>query len=490
MSDLSNNSIVSKLKESITLKANNWTTTLTDWCFSSFGIPIYQDMKLNDLLSNKLTSLFTNTKINVYIYISKKPNIIGFPGDISPEVLKMKQSFKGTVNDNGEVSGSISNIQSVCFDTINNIVKNQNKDGGEAKLEVIDGKFSTNIEAATFFISSNFINCFDNDDELIAIILDEFANNTRRFYNSIISKFLVNGTIGGIFGIYTWLLYTMVNDGISRDQAFRKLTNINPFTNRSEYDRLHDEWWNGNPESKWTYINILKVFCIFIISVYLIALYMRKKTQLLNDEFVIKCGYGEALQRALEKYNIYIFGNTSNSNMDAFKGFNTLDKICHFLNKMFAYLGNAINWTGITGTQSIGHRLDTIKHKTDIYDTSDTNIDRTNPIQESEEISINVANKEEDSEIKKEIKQDQTFEKNIKEIQDNHINSKLEEIWKSFLDQNPSIVRKLSGIDKNIGNASTAGSLLISNGMYDEAKQWKVYRRDQLKKLNLDIEEE
>ena len=50
---------------------------------------------------------------------------------------------------------------------------------------------------------------------------------------------------------------------------------------------------------------------------------------------------------------------------------------------------------------------------------------------------------------------------------------------------------KLSKLKDNsnnsINNALIAGSLLISNGLYDEAKLWKTFRRNELDKIKKGI---
>ena len=103
-------------------------------------------------------------------------------------------------------------------------------------------------------------------------------------------------------------------------------------------------------------------------------------------------------------------------------------------------------------------------------------------------INIKLTDKNKKSDIQKEIDFDSKFENNITNAIDDNNNNKIEIIWKKFLDSNPSIMIKLSKLNDNsnnsINNALTAGSLLISNGLYDEAKLWKTFRRNELDKLN------
>lgn len=91
------------------------------------------------------------------------------------------------------------------------------------------------------------------------------------------------------------------------------------------------------------------------------------------------------------------------------------------------------------------------------------------------QITLKDSNKE--SKIQKDIKEESKFENNITNTIEDNENNQLELLWKSFLDSNPSILIKLSNINKLPENASSAGSVLLANGMYEEAKLWKEFRK-------------
>lgn len=91
------------------------------------------------------------------------------------------------------------------------------------------------------------------------------------------------------------------------------------------------------------------------------------------------------------------------------------------------------------------------------------------------QITLKDSNKE--SKIQKDIKEESKFENNITNTIEDSKNNQLELLWKSFLDSNPSILIKLSNINKLPENASSAGSVLLANGMYEEAKLWKEFRK-------------
>lgn len=98
------------------------------------------------------------------------------------------------------------------------------------------------------------------------------------------------------------------------------------------------------------------------------------------------------------------------------------------------------------------------------------------------QVNINVKN-EVDSKIQKDIKKDAKYENESTINKNDYINKQVELVWKKFLDSNPELLKKLSSLDSDsIKNASSAGSILIANGMYNEAKEWKEYRRKELSK--------
>ena len=95
---------------------------------------------------------------------------------------------------------------------------------------------------------------------------------------------------------------------------------------------------------------------------------------------------------------------------------------------------------------------------------------------------INLVLKDEESPTKKDLKVDAEYNSKAKDNKTEYINKQLELIWKKFLEKNPSISEKLDEVPENIG---TVGSILLSNGMYDEATKWKEFRRSELSKMHI-----
>lgn len=346
------NSTINYIKETISAEANNWGSTLTDWMNTKYGIPLNSQITYNEQLSKLITNLFTNTKVNVYLFTSKKVAVICIPGatrNVTPEMLRMQQALD-------ESDGNPNTIESSTFESFSNCLHNALKDKGESKLEYNPKtkKLSINIPEVTVYISTNYINCLNYDDEIIASILQQIAVNTRLFKDIVIRLSLVIGTSTALASIIACAAIPISSFGM---------------------DKL---------------IKSLVAMGITLFASYAINVYVGRCRNIEFDEFVVKCGYGDALNRAINNYNKYLFGN-SDTKSGALENLNTLDKLCHWFNKMIAYVENMLNWMGITTHQSIGQREDTIKEKTEIVDNKnpDQYIDRSKHLQELLDIIIN-----------------------------------------------------------------------------------------------------
>ena len=342
------------------MKINNWTSYISDWSETKFGIPVNTNIELNEDLSNLVTNIFENTKVNVYIYDSKKPNIIGIPGankNITPEMLRNEaardkeiaiynaQVMALNALNRGRYNAPImSRVSSSIFETTANAIKNNNKDGGEAKLiyNPDTNKLDINIPEVTIYISSNYINCMDNDDEIVASILYEISKNTILFKKYCQDK---------IYNVSLTILL-MVLMGISGGSI------IYADSNRLDKNTISV-----------ILTSILVSYGILLFTYTAIALYLGKRRNIEYDEFVVKCGYGDALNRAIDNYNKYIFGN-STTQSDALSTLGFFDKLGHWFTKIGEYISNFFRMLGLSTKQSIGRRHSTIEDKTNNYDYS------------------------------------------------------------------------------------------------------------------------
>lgn len=353
--------VINKIKNNITSKGNNWTSIIYDFGQKKFGIPVNAPMEYNQILSDEVTKVFKSTKVNVYVYQSKKANIIGIPGankNMTPELLRneaardneisqMNAALSGMMVQTGAYTSRITPQSGSMYESISNAIKNANKDGGETKLiyDPSTNKLDTNLEEVTVYISSNYINCMNHDDEIVAAILCEIAKNTILFRKYIQDKAL---------NIATALLYLM--SGIYSIYKICKLNQMNVMS------RIID---NKTATISSIVTFLLSIFAPLLIYL-VISIYLGKRRNIEYDEFVVKCGYGDALNRAIDNYNKFIFGN-STTQSDAMKALGWYDKIAHFIYKIGMYVYNFFSKLGITSNQSIQRRHDTIQDKTNNY---------------------------------------------------------------------------------------------------------------------------
>ena len=363
-------SFLQKVKDTITLKGNNWTSIIYDYGQKKFGIPINAPMEYNQDLSDVVTNVFKNTKVNVYIYQSKKANIIGIPGankNITPEMLRneaAREAEIGQINNNFRTMAFINGLNQLgnkhiylsspstitfksgtIYESISNAIKNNNKEGGEIKLiyDPITQKLDINVEEVSVYVSSNYINCMEHDDEIVAAILCEIAKNTILFRKYIQDKALniSFAILFPIINIFSGILFAKnIADNSNDNSPMGVIKTLSPF--------------------------ILSTSSLLLVFIF-IGIYLAKRRNIEYDEFVVKCGYGDALNRAIDNYNKFIFGN-STTQSDAMEALNWFDKIAHFINKIGMYIYNFISKFGITSNQSIQRRHNTIENKTNNYD--------------------------------------------------------------------------------------------------------------------------
>lgn len=359
----SKNEVIEEVKKNIEFTNDKYTSLLYDYSETKFGIPVNGIINYNDKISTLVTNLFKNTKIHVYIFTSKKALLIGIPGankNVTPELLRQEAARDAQMNQvntamiasaaiNKDIYIPVTNsISSSIFETTANAIKNANKEGGETKLlfDPITKKLDINVDEITVYISTNYLRCMQTDDELIASILFEISKNTVLYRKILENKFINIGLVASLITIVPLI------------SGLTYVSSKNPFyTIFSGYISL----------------GVLLVFALSI------SIYLAKRRNLEYDEFVVKCGYGNALRRAIKNYYNFVLNNTI-SNNEAIQSLNVLDKISHFFIKIGTYIKNAFSWLGLTSKQSIGRRLDTIKEKTNIYDISDRNINRSNRI--------------------------------------------------------------------------------------------------------------
>ena len=246
-------------------------------------------------------------------------------------------------------------------------------------------KFKLPFKNATVFISSSFKDILDNnEDEIKAILLHELGHNLQTVQAYLHN--IINNLSKVVIGSYSMTYLIM--------WAYKY------FINHKELTGTYDKWyyWNKTPKDYETQTitdiqnikdnsNNINVFYFLIAKLILLSLlasiittYIRRNMEIQADEMAIKLGYGKFLYSALDKlYKHELFLDTG-SGMRKIKGYNILDLFFHISTIILKWLVHLSGIFKILEYPDPFTRLKYVKEKTENYDISDNNIDRTEHI--------------------------------------------------------------------------------------------------------------
>ena len=327
---------------------DNYTSTITDVLNDVMGSDSsgFSSITLDNDLSNIMTKFFTNTRINVYVYQSKLCRVLTYPGNNEYSKPEYMRASVLPINDKDNyVKNHIEKFRKT--ERITTFWSTFIRDGGFSKLTFNPStkKFSINLDQVTIYITSAYINLLIDENEIIAVLLHEVGCNLmlgRDILIQVISK-IVN------------------------------VLSIIGFVGKSMYDIT-----NGTFES-----SVLTSF-VLMLSVMIFtkfaSIYFLRKSEMYMDEFVIKCGYGSYLESAIKKYHQYVFDYNSQDKQKVVESFNFVDKITQGWDRLGAKIMNVLAMLKLSRYQERTEREEMIRNKTDIYDTSDSNIERSGHI--------------------------------------------------------------------------------------------------------------
>lgn len=327
----------------------------------------------NDKLSNMMTSMFTDTKVKVYIYFSSTIDAYTMPGIntlATPFLQKIRLLFSSLPI---KAICFISSIYATFFLTLSNLfysflsileqcingIKSNSNNNTIDQLSYNPNtkKFTISQKEVTIYLSSNLIKYINNDNELKAILLHEIGHNVKLTY-SIVENILES----------TWLA-TLLSSAyfyILNDQQKDLLYSTNSSDNIDiQYNNYHEK------------AVTLLITSIFVLIFFMyISAYLSRKQEIYSDEFAIKCGYGKYLYSAIRKLHTLFDEYNILENMNRKKGFIksnyfTYEKTLKYISTMLRYLERY---------PSREDRESMIKNKTKYYDTSSNNIDRSGNI--------------------------------------------------------------------------------------------------------------
>lgn len=366
-----------------TFNIKGWINTLGDILNAlAYGknVDTFNWLNYDHTYSNKLTSMFTNTNITVIEYHSKHPNAYTVPGNY---LLYRRISSKKFIDVLNAILPSIGILSTISDMAVwyGYIEKAYEMDGRNGKIiyHPSSNKFSFPVKDATLFISTSLKNILDNNEEkIMAVLLHEVGHNLQPVETAL-SK-LINKLVKTFIGSYSLMyliqwayMYLTVGlknsgerDNVIENSYYKNInTEINKATNSSSINEFY-------------YLIAKLVLLSFICS--LITTFVTRRQEIEADELAIKLGYGKQLYEAIRTINDFSLFRDFGKSLTKINGVNLVDCSIYFSSI-------ALNWLiQLSGIFKALHYPDPftreryIKEKTERYDTSSNNIDRSNKI--------------------------------------------------------------------------------------------------------------
>lgn len=286
--------------------------------------------RLKDI-SSTMTDMFTDTKVNIYMFRNENPGMIfTFPG--APTTSKPFLFTAGNILTTG-----VYNIFIFSEFILNSLFQKP------MPLEILkgpDGKVELNIHEVTIFINDKAISILE-PDELFSVILHELGHNV--YANSIlISRFKII-----LAALSTGAVAGMGENIFKRTQ-----------------------------QTKYLFLSLMLVLTMYVSM-------LHRKIEYDADGFSVKAGYGEELKSALNKFKEYFRGGFFSRPGK----FNIFGLMLNIINSIFFNLGEFLNWAGFGLHPSIGRRIDRIdKTKTEFNKMEKIDILMNNLIEYSKKI--------------------------------------------------------------------------------------------------------
>jgi len=205
-------------------------------------------------------------------------------------------------------------------------------------------KIKIGIKSASIYVSSNLIKLLNNDKELTAVLLHEVGHNVKLTY-TIMENILSMGWVSSLLpGFYYEL------------KAYKS----------TSYEELDS---NVSTAKMWIFSSVI----IFIFSIFMSA-YISRRNETYSDEFAIKCGYGKYLTSAIRKMHTLAneFANAIHKKETAKANETFISKIASSISGIMKYL---------EAYPSQQEREEMLERKSNSYDTSKSNLNRTENIE-------------------------------------------------------------------------------------------------------------
>lgn len=322
-------------------KMNGHIVSICDWFNTVIGHQFAASSTvLNQQISDAVTALFEKTTVNVYVYQSNTIDALTFPGmnKTSSPIIQRISIFSKHIPFFGPIILAITQILTL-HEVFTGIAENEPM----LIYNEATGKLKMKLKQVTCYLSSGLVEILE-DDEIIASVLHEVGHNTMILFNVIST--IAGGALGGAF--------------------------------LSFFSRFKDSSTDGTIEQASVFSSVATLG-LMVLAFQIIVAYMNRRQEIKSDMFAIKCGYGEAMARAIEK--VYNVKTNKETFQNTIKDTNFLDKILHYVIKIITIIYNFFSKFRVTGYQDIKNRIATIKHNTEVFNSNMANqSDRTNDL--------------------------------------------------------------------------------------------------------------
>lgn len=314
-------------------------------------------------ISKMMTDIFEDTNVKVYIYISSFPNAFTMPGTnvvSSPFLIRLQTLLSSPII---RIATYLSSLTGTYLLTLGNFfqlflnlleqvltgIKGKFTHGATDYVSInpTNKKIKISTKDVSIYVSSNLIKLLNNDKELTAVLLHEVGHNVKLTYTimeNIVSMPWIAAALPGLY-------YEIQNAKINDNSLF--------------YDSSY-----AIKSKSWLMVSII----LFIFGLFISA-YISRRNETYSDEFAIKCGYGKYMYSAIRK--MHTISNEIFKKEEAKKSEGFMSKVLNSLSSIL---------TRMEAYPEQDRREEMLKQKTDRYDTSKKNIDRTADIEKYEDV--------------------------------------------------------------------------------------------------------
>lgn len=314
--------------------------------------------KHNIKLSDKITNIFTSTKVNVIEIYSNEIKAWTIPG--SAEMTKVWK-YENIMSI--PFYGPTWSVLMTTIERFKNGFNFEQYNNKELYFNPTTKKLTSSVPEATVFVTSRMVEMM-SEDEITAILIHEVGKNTSCAIDAFVAAikwalnilalvYLYPGFISKIGGTVTKILPPPNTDNKLLNYGYgATLTAIVGFAA--------------------IFFFALLAFCIRYIPAYLV-----RRVEIDADEFVVKCGYGEASLSALKK--IQQFKRMTNDYNLREPAYNAIEKIVFKFQIWYWKLGEFLASYNLGDRLSLNNKYAELEAKQKAFDPKST--DRSNPLE-------------------------------------------------------------------------------------------------------------